>query len=109
MRTVICLLSLPDLLRLRGGVELALEPARGGLGVGELPSRQPLSLSASLDSGTLLASGPYATPRELKNLPWSQLLPTTVGPVVLVPEGPWKLAGSLAYSLGLMFFPGHIF
>lgn len=60
-------------------------------------------------SGTLLTSGPFATPRELKNLPWSQLLQAAVGPVVLVPEGPLELAGSLAYNLELLFFPGHIF
>lgn len=49
MRMFICSLGLPDILRLRGGAELALEPAMGGLGVGGQPSRQPLSLSASLD------------------------------------------------------------
>lgn len=108
-RTFICSLGLPDILRLRGGAELALEPAKGGLGVVEQPSRYPLFLSASLDSGTLLASGPYVTPRELKNLPSSQFLQVAIIPVVLVPGGPLELAGSLAYNFGPLFFPGHVF
>lgn len=99
MRMFICSLGLPDILRLRGGAELALEPAKGGPGVMELPSRQPLSLSASLDSGTLLASDPYATPRELKNLPCSQLLQATY--FCLPPKWPNLKAGPM--DLGNLF------
>lgn len=59
---------------------------------GPLP-RLPLPLFASLDSRILLASGTYASPRELKNLPCSQSSSGSSGPCGLSPKvtlGSWQ-------------------
>lgn len=60
-------------------------------------------------SGTLLASGPFATPRELKNLPWSQLLQAAVEPRGFSPRGTLGTGRIPCLQLGPVVLPrSHI-